>query len=342
MVTVRIFLAVATSKGCPVPHFDVNNVFLHGKLEEDIYMEPPEGHQVPQGSVCKLIKSSYGLKQASRKWNEELIEKIESFGFTQSKYNYCLFTKQIDAGLISILLYVDDILVTGPSDSHIIEVKRYLDNIFTIKDLGEAKYFLGLEIARTFTRVNSHTNQARHFTCNLTVKPVHSKALPATVGGSGTFDWATCSNSRRSLTGYCLFLGSAPVSWKTKKQATVSRSTAEAEYRSMASANMSIALIRDKCGRCQISPAKSYFQWRRLSSVGSNEYIEMLDQYAVGYWFFMVCWGLWSNRCNTVMEGKRQSPLGIIQQARRIYEEYKAAKESMKVQRAHISGVSVS
>ncbi|KAL0462812.1 UNVERIFIED_CONTAM: Retrovirus-related Pol polyprotein from transposon RE1, partial [Sesamum latifolium] len=134
-VTVRVFLAIAASKGWPIHHFDVNNAFLHSTLEEDIYMEPLEGYQVPEGHVCKLVKSLYGLKQASRKWNEDFTERIKSFGFTQSKHDYCLFTKATDTGLISLLLYVDDILVTGPTETHISDIKGYLIRLFTIKDL---------------------------------------------------------------------------------------------------------------------------------------------------------------------------------------------------------------
>ncbi|KAL0446219.1 UNVERIFIED_CONTAM: Retrovirus-related Pol polyprotein from transposon TNT 1-94 [Sesamum latifolium] len=148
-VTIRVFLVVEASKGWPVHHFDVSNAFLHGRLDEDIYKEPHERYQVPEGHVCKLINSLYDLKQASKKWNEEFIERIEAFGFLHSKHDDCLFTKRTDAGLISLLLYVDDILITRPSKPHIVNVKRYLNKLVTVKDLGEIKYFLVLEIARS-------------------------------------------------------------------------------------------------------------------------------------------------------------------------------------------------
>ncbi|KAL2244040.1 UNVERIFIED_CONTAM: Retrovirus-related Pol polyprotein from transposon RE1 [Sesamum indicum] len=111
-------------------------------------MNPPEGYDVPSGYVCKLRKSLYGLKQASRQWNCEFTSKLEEFSFKQSKNDYCLFTKTSSAGFLALLVCADDILLVGISVSQISEVKQYLDNLFTIKDLGPAKYFLGLEIAR--------------------------------------------------------------------------------------------------------------------------------------------------------------------------------------------------
>ncbi|KAL2243648.1 UNVERIFIED_CONTAM: Retrovirus-related Pol polyprotein from transposon RE1 [Sesamum indicum] len=148
-VTVRAFLAIAAGKSWSLHHFDVNNAFLHGRLNEDIYMEAPEGYQIPEGKVCKLNKSLYGLKQASRQWNEEFSHKMTEYGFKQSSHDYCLFTKGEGSKFIALLVYVDDILVTAANDKLITEVKKYLNDLFNIKDLGAARYFLGLEIARS-------------------------------------------------------------------------------------------------------------------------------------------------------------------------------------------------
>ncbi|KAL0291613.1 UNVERIFIED_CONTAM: Retrovirus-related Pol polyprotein from transposon TNT 1-94 [Sesamum radiatum] len=148
-VIVRLFLALAAAFDWHIYQFDVNNAFLHGYLDEEIFMEAPEGYQVPEGHVCRLKRSLYGLKQASRQWNQEFTTQIASYGFVQSKNDYCLFTKTSGSNFIVLLLYVDDILVAGTCKELIDDVKRYLDGLFTIKDLGIAKYFLGLEIARS-------------------------------------------------------------------------------------------------------------------------------------------------------------------------------------------------
>ncbi|KAL0335268.1 UNVERIFIED_CONTAM: Retrovirus-related Pol polyprotein from transposon RE1 [Sesamum radiatum] len=99
--------------------------------------------------VCKLKKSLYGLKQASRQWNNEFTSKLAAYGFVQSTHDNCLFLKHAETGCLALLVYVDDILLTGPKEDSIADVKRYLDDLFTIKDLGYAKYFLGIEIARS-------------------------------------------------------------------------------------------------------------------------------------------------------------------------------------------------
>ncbi|KAL0387499.1 UNVERIFIED_CONTAM: Retrovirus-related Pol polyprotein from transposon RE1 [Sesamum radiatum] len=149
-VTVRIFLALAVSRSWPLLQFDVNNTFLHGFLDEDVYMEPPQGFiGATPGQVCKLQKSLYGLKQASRQWNLELTTKFLNFGFSQSTHENYLFIKSSDSEFTALLVYVDDILLTGNSESALHAVRDYLDDLFTIKDLGQAKYFLGLELARS-------------------------------------------------------------------------------------------------------------------------------------------------------------------------------------------------
>ncbi|KAL0360589.1 UNVERIFIED_CONTAM: Retrovirus-related Pol polyprotein from transposon RE1 [Sesamum radiatum] len=315
-VTVRIFLAVAVALHWHIHQLDVNNAFLHGYLEEEIYMQPPEGYEVPTGHVCRLKRSLYELKQASRQWNQEFTEKLQAYGFIQSSHDYCLFIKVTPLGLFALLVYVDDVLVAGPSQEEITNIKRYLDGLFTIKDLGAAKYFLGLEIARSdkgltltqtkyikdiiadtslsnakaattplppvikfsttaenqllnpesyrrligrllylsFSRPDishatqqlsqymqtpcqQHWNATLHLVKYLKGTPCIGLFFPAEANFSlkaySDADWAACVDTRRSLTGYFIFLGSALISWKTKKQSTVSRSTAEAEYRSM-------------------------------------------------------------------------------------------------------------
>ncbi|KAL0461146.1 UNVERIFIED_CONTAM: Retrovirus-related Pol polyprotein from transposon RE1 [Sesamum latifolium] len=285
--TVRLFLAFAAPRNWNLHLLDINNAFLHGHLDEEIYMHPPECYHV------------------------------ESISFCQSSHDHCLFTRGSGTNFLALLVYVDDVLFTGSSLTLIIEVKAHLDKLFIIKDLGVAKYFLGLQIARspeglsltqtkyiTVILVDTGLQMAKSPTSPLPqgVKfstDVHSPLLDPEpyrrlvgrllylgltrsdiahavqqlsqflhhpcdthwyaalhivhylkgTSHMGLFfpssnslalqaycdaDWTSCSNTRRSLTGFCIFLGGALVSWKTKKQAIVSRSSTEVEYRAMA------------------------------------------------------------------------------------------------------------
>ena len=317
LATVRILIAVATANHWPMCQLDVNNAFLHGFLEEEVYMVPPAGYtKAKEGEVCKLQKSIYGLKQASRQWNKELTKFLKSLGFVQSKQDYSLFTRSLDGHFVAILVYVDDMLVTGTSMSQINDVKHSLDQAFTIKDLGDLKYFLGIEISRTsqgtfmsqkkyikdiivdcemencasspaplptglklsteigdilpepdvyrrlvgrllylgLTRpdlsysvqhLSQFLNQPRvpHLRAALHVIKYlqgtldyglfYSAQNQLQVSAFSDSDWSACHFSSRSLSSYAVFLGQSLVSWKTKKQQTVSKSSAEAEYRSM-------------------------------------------------------------------------------------------------------------
>jgi hypothetical protein len=150
LTTVRVLIALASINNWFLHQLDVNNAFLHGELQEDVYMQVPEGvtcHK--RNQVCKLKKSLYGLKQASRKWYEKLSNLLTTEGYTQSISDYSLFTKKFDQHFIAILVYVDDIIITGTSLTEIDRVKHILDTNFKIKDLGQLKYFLGLEVAHS-------------------------------------------------------------------------------------------------------------------------------------------------------------------------------------------------
>lgn len=112
LVTVRIFLVVATTNSWPIHQLDINNAFLHGFLDENVYLIPLEGYdKALSGQVCKLKKSLYGLKQASRQWNLEFCTKVQQFGFKQSTHDHCLFVKSTKASFIALIVYVDDVLI---------------------------------------------------------------------------------------------------------------------------------------------------------------------------------------------------------------------------------------
>ena len=129
---------------------DVKTAFLNGNLAEDMYMIHPEGFVDPKnaGKVCKLQKSIYGLKQASRSWNIRFDEVVQEFGFTKIESESCVYKKVSGSSLVFLILYVDDILLIGNDIPMLESVKTSLKNSFSMKDLGEAAYILGIKIYR--------------------------------------------------------------------------------------------------------------------------------------------------------------------------------------------------
>lgn len=320
ITTIRVFLSIAASKAWHIHQMDVNNAFLHGDLNEEVYMALPPGFQNEKpNQVCRLLRSLYGLKQASRQWNSKLNAALIRIGFIQSKSDPSLFTKGSDSQFIALLVYVDDIIVASASLDLIQELKQFMDATFKIKDLGSLSYFLGIEAQRSERGLNicqrKYALEILAETGFLECKPAptpmaqglklsHGDGTPVDdpssyrrlVGrllyltatrpdivysvqqlsqfvdaptdthlsaahrvlryikaspGQGLFypsntdlhlnmfsdsDWAMCSETRKSITGYCAYMGSALISWRSKKQVTVSRSSSEAEYRALASA----------------------------------------------------------------------------------------------------------
>lgn len=154
MVTMRIFLALAAAKRWELHQMDVHNAFLHGDLQEEVYMKMPPGFEVQRlGVVCKLQKSLYGLKQASRCWFAKLSTALKRYGFIQSYSDNSLFVLQRGGTQINVLVYVDDLLISRNDHDSIQKFKAYLNNCFHMKDLGVLKYFLGIEVARSPTGI---------------------------------------------------------------------------------------------------------------------------------------------------------------------------------------------
>lgn len=149
LTTVRTLLEVAAAKNWEVHQMDVHNAFLHGDLKEEVYMQMPPGFQsTAPGKVCRLRKSLYGLKQAPRFWFAKLTTALKKFGFVQSYSDYLLFSYVKGNKSVRVLIYVDDLILTGNDPTMMSKFKVYLSKCFKIKDLGRAKYFLGIEIAR--------------------------------------------------------------------------------------------------------------------------------------------------------------------------------------------------
>ena len=330
IVTIRCVINLAVQQSWPIFQLDVNNAFLYGDLEETVYMKLPPGYfDESDKRVCRLKKSLYGLKQAPRQWNAKLTSTLLENSFVQSKSDYSLFTKNDSGVFIGLLVYVDDIIITGNDLGAIDNVRMYLKTKFQIKDLGKHKYFLGIEVIETengvclsqrkycldllyefgllackpsadpleqSVHITSETSDTDPLLDNITeyqklmgkliylthTRPdisydVHClsqfmhfplryhlkialKVLRYLKGSPGMgvhivknsekfmnafvdADWAKCVVTRKSVTVYCVSLNGSMIYWKSKKQNTLSKSSAEAEYRALASVTSEIVWI---------------------------------------------------------------------------------------------------
>ncbi|CAN1319888.1 Retrovirus-related Pol polyprotein from transposon TNT 1-94 [Linum perenne] len=317
--SIRILLSVAVNMNWSLHQLDVKNAFLNGVLDEEVFMTLPPGYEEVMGSgkVCRLKKSLYGLKQSPRAWFERFGAAVKQFGFSQSQADHTLFISHLPNNKIVILIvYVDDIIVTGNDEAGIKEIKMKLATEFEIKDLGVLRYFLGLEFARAreglfvsqrkyvldlleetgmsgcrpagtpmdfSTKLRpsdesevkdreryqrlvgrliylAHTRPDITYAVSVVSQFMHApgamhfdavyrilRYLKGSPGKGLMFkkrdslqveaytdaDWAGDPNDRKSTSGYCTFLGGNLISWRSKKQSVVARSSAEAEFRAM-------------------------------------------------------------------------------------------------------------
>jgi hypothetical protein len=148
LTSVRSLLAVATIRKWDLHQMDVKNAFLNGELTEEVYMKPPPGYAHSPHQVCRLRRALYGLKQAPRAWFSKFSTTIGDFGFTSCPHDSALFIRKTEHGTIILLLYVDDMIITGDDVTGISSFKEYLCRSFEMKDLGSPSYFLGIEISK--------------------------------------------------------------------------------------------------------------------------------------------------------------------------------------------------
>ncbi|GJT28815.1 retrotransposon protein, putative, ty1-copia subclass [Tanacetum coccineum] len=147
---IRILLAIAVYYDYEIWQMDVNTAFLNDHLSEDVYMVQPEGFMDLKhpNKVCKLQRSIYVLKQASRSWNKRFDVEIKKIDFTQNPDEPCVYLKASESSVAFLVLYVDDILLIGYDVTMLQEVEYWLCKCFSMKDLGEATYILGIKIIR--------------------------------------------------------------------------------------------------------------------------------------------------------------------------------------------------
>ena len=330
IASVRLLLSMAAMCSWPLYQLDIKNVFLHGDLAEEVYMEQPPGFvaQGESGLVCRLRRSLYGLKQSPRAWFSRFSSVVQEFGMLRSTADHSVFYHHNSLGqCIYLVVYVDDIVITGSDQDGIQKLKQHLFTHFQTKDLGKLKYFLGIEIAQSSSGVvlsqRKYALDILEETGMLDCKPVDTpmdpnvKLVPGQgepLGDPGRYrrlvgklnyltitrpdisfpvsvvsqflqspcdshwdavirilryikstpgqgvlyenrghtqvvgytdaDWAGSPTDRRSTSGYCVFIGGNLISWKSKKQDVVARSSAEAEYRAMALATCELIWLR--------------------------------------------------------------------------------------------------
>jgi histone deacetylase 1/2 len=151
VATIRLILSIVVSKGWSLRQLDVQNAFLHGIVDEEVYMFQPPRYEVKsqQNLVCKLDKALYGLKQAPRAWYARLCSKLIQLGFRPSKGDTSLFYYRKEGVMVYVLVYVDDIIVASSSVDATKALLKDLEKEFSLKDLGELHYFLRIEVKRT-------------------------------------------------------------------------------------------------------------------------------------------------------------------------------------------------
>ncbi|GKB42800.1 putative RNA-directed DNA polymerase [Tanacetum coccineum] len=245
MVIVRCLIAPSVQYNWPLYQLDVNNAFLYGDLKEEVYMElPPRYYDKNETKVCKLIKSLYGLKQAPRQWNEKVTKALIENGFIQSKNDYSLYVKSNNDIFIAILVYVDDIVITGnneykidneygllackratPLKQNIVLNHEESENDMFLPSMTKYQKIVGKLIYLSITRphisyvvhcLSQHMHAPLQSYFNVALRVLrYLKNAPGTgvqfykrkcfnLQAYSDADWAKCPKTRKFVSGFCL------------------------------------------------------------------------------------------------------------------------------------------
>jgi Reverse transcriptase (RNA-dependent DNA polymerase) len=155
MSTVRTLISLAANEGWKLHQLDVKNAFLHGDFLEEVYMEvPPDfGTKQTVDKVCRLKKSLYGMKQSSRAWFDRFRKTMVGMGYRQTNADHTVFFRRYGDHITVLAVYVDDMIISRNDECEIALLKKKLGKEFEVKDLGQLRYFLGIEIARGAERI---------------------------------------------------------------------------------------------------------------------------------------------------------------------------------------------
>nr|GEU76353.1 hypothetical protein [Tanacetum cinerariifolium] len=292
---IRILIAIAAYYDYEIWQIDVKTVFLNGFLEEEIYMEQPKGFIDPihPRKVCNLQRSIYRLKQALRRWNKRFDEEIKRFGFHQNLDEPCVYQKASGSNVIFLILYVDDIILMRNHIGSLQEVKTYLGKCFSMKDLGEAAFILGIKIYRDRSRrliglsQNAYLDKIlkryrmdnskrgsipteAHWTAvkNILKYLRNSKDTFLVSGGDPEAElrvncycdarFETDKDDMKSQTGYVCVLNGGVVVWKNSKQSTTIQHATEAECIAASKAAKEAVWIRKFIDELGVVPSNDY------------------------------------------------------------------------------------
>ncbi|TYK10665.1 Beta-galactosidase [Cucumis melo var. makuwa] len=241
--TVRVLLSVVMNKDWPLYQLDVKNAFLNGDLVEEVYMSLPPGFEAQFGQqVCKLQKSLYGLKHSPRAWFDRFTTFVKSQGYNQGHSDHTLFTKVSKTRKIAILIvYVDDIILTGDDQIEISQLKQRMSDEFEIKDLGNMKYFLRMEVAKSKEgnsddQVPIDKEQYQRLVGKLIYLSHTRPDISFAVSIVNQFMQAPYEKHMKAVNRILRYLKNTPgnlVTWRSKKQSAVAKSSVEAQYRAM-------------------------------------------------------------------------------------------------------------
>jgi hypothetical protein len=148
--TVRMVLVKAAADDLEAEQFDVDTAFLYADMEDEVYIKQPDGYEdeMQPNKVCRLLKSLYGTKQVARQWNKRLNDFFVGLGFARADADPCLYTCINESEYTCVVVYVDDMIVVSRTKEYVRAMRDASKGEFSIKELGEPRFILGIEATR--------------------------------------------------------------------------------------------------------------------------------------------------------------------------------------------------